>query len=155
MKTKIITDPNEIPPKTHKEMVNMAKKDVAPKIIAKELGINAQVVVSELMKADALRPHEEVTEAAITLLRSNNMELGGLISDTLITSMRKARDLSKDVKTPKELLDNMRVVELAARVAGMIPKENQTNVQVNNIVGFEFIEINGDEIDTIQKDRVQ
>ena len=155
MKTKIIADPSKIPAKKRTEMINMSKNGVGPKLIAKELGINPQVVVSELLKADALRPHEELTEAAITLLRSNNMELGGLISDTLITSVRKARELSQEVKTPKELLDNMRVVELAARVAGMLPKESQTNVQVNNIIGFEFVEVTGDETCTIQKDVIE
>lgn len=90
-------------------------------------------------------------QKAIDNLRSNNYKLSDIIRDAVFKAAEKTRELIVASDNPKDLLDAIRVLETSAKMVGLSPKDSQVNVQINAISGFEFIELDLEEIKQISK----
>jgi len=88
---------------------------------------------------------QEITLQAIDELRSGNMELATKIRTLVHRTIEKANEMVDQVETPLELQTLIRTAEIAAKTVGLAPTESVTNVQINAISGFEFIEIDVEE----------
>ena len=88
----------------------------------------------------------EEQERAITNLRSGNLELSSLVKDAVLASITRASEMIPKTSSPRDLNDCIKVIETASKVVGLSPKESQTNIQINAINGFEFIEYTEDEL---------
>ena len=88
---------------------------------------------------------QEITLQAIDELRSGNMELATKIRTLVHRTIEKANEMVDEVETPLELQTLIRTAEIAAKTLGLAPTESVTNVQINAISGFEFIEIDVEE----------
>ena len=88
---------------------------------------------------------QEITLQAIDELRSGNMELATKIRTLVHRTIEKANEMVDEVETPLELQTLIRTAEIAAKTVGLAPTESVTNVQINAISGFEFIEIDVEE----------
>lgn len=88
---------------------------------------------------------QEITLQAIDELRSGNMELATKIKTLVHRTIEKANEMVDQVETPLELQTLIRTAEIAAKTVGLAPTESVTNVQINAISGFEFIEIDLEE----------
>ena len=88
---------------------------------------------------------QEITLQAIDELRSGNMELATKIRILVHRTIEKANEMVDQVETPLELQTLIRTAEIAAKTVGLAPTESVTNVQINAISGFEFIEIDVEE----------
>ena len=91
-------------------------------------------------------------QQAIDNLRSGNVNLAHLIKDATEQAVRKAAELIKCADNAKDLKDSIAVIESSAKIVGLSPKESQTNIQINAINGFEFIEIDAEEVKQIRYD---
>jgi len=89
-------------------------------------------------------------EKAIEELRSGNTKLASLIKDATMSAVKKASEMIACADNSKSLKDSISVIESAAKIVGLSPKEAQTNIQINAINGFEFIEMDVDEIRQLQ-----
>jgi len=85
-------------------------------------------------------------QKAIDVLRSGNIELAELVKNATRMAVKKAVVMIGKATDPKELQISMSTIESATKVVGLSPKESQTNIQINAINGFEFIEYDGEEL---------
>ena len=88
---------------------------------------------------------EDINTGAIEELRSGNMELATKLRVLIHKTIDKASSMVDEVDTPAELNTIMKTAEIAMKSLGLAPTESITNVQINAISGFEFIEIEHDE----------
>lgn len=88
---------------------------------------------------------QEITIQAIDELRSGNMELATKIRTLVHSTIDKANEMVQEVESTMELQSLIRTAEIAAKIAGLAPTESVTNVQINAISGFEFIEIDSED----------
>jgi hypothetical protein len=87
-------------------------------------------------------------QKAIDELRSGNLKLASLVRDGVNEAVRKSIDLIGSAENANDLLNSIRALETSTKIVGLSPKESQTNIQINAINGFEFVEI--DAIDIAQ-----
>ena len=85
-------------------------------------------------------------ENAIDNLRSDNFELSNLVKSAVNVSVKKSIDMLENIDDPNELLTIVKTIETATKIVGLSPKESQTNVQINAINGFDFVEIDKEEV---------
>lgn len=85
-------------------------------------------------------------ENAIDNLRSGNFLLSNLVKEAVKDSVLKAAEFIRESEDPNDLLTAIKVMETATKMVGLSPKETQTNIQINAINGFDFIEIDVEEI---------
>ena len=83
---------------------------------------------------------------AIDNLRSGNYQLSELMKDTVHNALVKNKQLLEDAEDVDEVLSAIKVVETAGKITGLSPKETQTNISLNAVVGFDFIEVNADDL---------
>ena len=88
----------------------------------------------------------EEQQNAIDTLRSGNGVLANLVKDAVNLAVRKSAMLINDADNPTDLLSSIKVLETSAKIVGLTPKESQTNIQINAINGFEYIEIDANAI---------
>ena len=93
--------------------------------------------------------HKE-NEDAIENLRSKNLVLSSVVRDALMDATVKSRGLINEAESANDLLSAVKVLETAAKMVGITPKEVQANVQINAINGFSFVEIDADDIAQIE-----
>ena len=96
----------------------------------------------------------ESQEKAIESLRSGNTKLAGIIKDATMNAVVKATELINESDNARDLKNCIDVIESATKIVGLSPKEAQTNIQINAISGFEFIEVDEDDIVQIQHSEV-
>jgi len=89
---------------------------------------------------------------AIDTLRSKNVELAGIIGNATVVAASKTAELIGSMDDAKDVLDAMKVFETISKVHGLSPKETQANIQINAINGFEFIELDEEDIKQISLD---
>lgn len=130
---------------TEKEIISLAKKKYTPKEISEKLDLPVAAIFPTLRDKKLMHGHEDITKEAIEVLRHDNMEVAEKIGMLTAKTMDKATQMIDAVETPDELLTIVKVADMVAKIRGMIPKEAQTNIQVNNIIGFEFVSIAGQE----------
>ena len=90
----------------------------------------------------------EEQQSAIDNLRSGNFELSTSVRDAVQKAVSKSAQLISELDDVNELLTAVKVLEVSTKMVGLTPKETQTNIQINAINGFDFIEIG--EADVIQ-----
>jgi len=88
-------------------------------------------------------------QKAIDNLRSGNVQLADIIKDATYAAVEKASEFINTASDSKSLKESINVIESAAKIVGLSPKESQTNIQINAINGFEFIEMTTDDIKQI------
>jgi hypothetical protein len=88
-------------------------------------------------------------QTAIDNLRSGNVKLSTLIKDATYTAVERAVEFINNAEDSKSLKQSIDVIESAAKIVGLSPKEAQTNIQINAINGFEFIEMSTEDIKQI------
>ena len=92
----------------------------------------------------------ESQEKAIESLRSGNTKLAGIIKDATMNAVVKATELIGESDNARDLKNCIDVIESATKIVGLSPKEAQTNIQINAINGFEFVEIDAEDIKQLQ-----
>lgn len=90
-------------------------------------------------------------QKAIDELRSGNLKLATLVRDGVNEAVRKSIDLIGSAENANDLLNSIRALETSTKIVGLSPKESQTNIQINAINGFEFIEIDAVDIAQITR----
>ena len=88
----------------------------------------------------------EEQQNAIDTLRSGNGTLAILVRDAVNLAVRKSAELINEADNATDLLSSIKALETSAKIVGLTPKESQTNIQINAINGFEFIEIDSESI---------
>lgn len=88
----------------------------------------------------------EEQQNAIDNLRSGNFALSNIVKDFASTVAIKASEIARGSEDIKELSECAKTVETVAKMVGLSPKESQVNVQINAINGFEFIEMDDEDI---------
>lgn len=134
-----------------RQVVDLARKNYTPSEISQELSLPIAAIFPTLREKKLMASHEDITKEAINALRQDNMDVAIKIGALTARTMDKAMELVSKADSPEELHTVVKVAEVVARIRGMIPKEAQTNVQINNIIGFEFVSIAGQE-DLVQID---
>ena len=85
-------------------------------------------------------------QTAIDTLRSGNLSLAALVKNAVNDAVRKSAELIQVSDNPVDLLNSIKALETSAKIVGLSPKETQTNIQINAINGFDFIEFDDAEI---------
>ena len=85
-------------------------------------------------------------QSAIDNLRSGNLELSNLVKDAVNKAVKKSAEMMDELEDPTELLTNVKVLSEASKIVGLSPKESQVNMQINAINGFDFIELDEEDI---------
>lgn len=129
----------------HKQVLSLGRKKYTPHQISEELCLPLSAVYEPLRKANLVKKHEDITNEAIEILRHDNLDVAEKLGRVTSRAADKALEMVNSVESADELSTLIKVTEVIARVRGMIPKEAQTNIQVNNIIGFEFVSIEGQE----------
>ena len=89
----------------------------------------------------------EEQQDAIDSLRSGNMSLAQLMKSTVELALEKNKTtLAEGDGDVNDILSAIRVVETAGKIVGLTPKETQTNISLNAVVGFDFIEVDEEDI---------
>jgi len=91
----------------------------------------------------------EVQENARNNLKSGNLELSEVMKNMTLLVVEKAYKIAKDTDDVRELRECINIGESASKITGLSPKESQMNVQINAINGFDFIEIDEEDIKQI------
>ncbi len=81
------------------------------------------------------------TEDAITLLRSDNMEIAAKLKLLVKTTINKSITMAQEAETLTDMYTAIRVAELAGKVVGVVTADTITNVNVNAVTGFTFLPI--------------
>lgn len=83
---------------------------------------------------------------AIDNLRSGNYALSEIMKDAVNVAVQQTANLIHTLKDPDDLLTAVKVLETSSKIVGLSPKETQANIQINAINGFEFIELDTEEV---------
>jgi hypothetical protein len=93
-----------------------------------------------------------IEENAVDNLRSGNVKLATLTRDAIYKAAQKASQFIGESEDSNDLLTNIKVLETATKMVGLTPKESSLNVQINHVTGFDFIEVDSEEIAQLQYD---
>jgi hypothetical protein len=85
-------------------------------------------------------------QTAIDTLRSGNLVLANLVKEAVKDAVHKSAKLITQADTAIDLLNAIKALETSTKIVGLSPKETQTNIQINAINGFSFIEIDSEDI---------
>jgi len=91
---------------------------------------------------------------AIDNLRKGNFALSEVMKDAVNIGVVKASELMEGSDDLNELLTGMKLIETAGKITGLSPREQQMNVQINAISGFEFMELEEEDIKQITIEEV-
>ena len=94
----------------------------------------------------------DIEENAVDNLRSGNVKLAALTRDAIYKATEKASGFIDESEDSNDLLTSIKVLETATKMVGLTPKESSLNVQINHVTGFDFIEVDSDEIAQLQYD---
>ena len=94
----------------------------------------------------------DIEENAVDNLRSGNVKLATLTRDAIYKATEKASGFIDESENSNDLLTSIKVLETATKMVGLTPKESSVNVQINHVTGFDFIEVDSDEIAQLQYD---
>lgn len=75
------------------------------------------------------------------IFNENNNELALNLRKLIHKTVSKANDLIDDCETPNDLLTAAKIAEVAGKMTGIVQEKQQINMQINNISGFTFIEV--------------
>lgn len=131
----------ELTSEQNKEIIKLARAYHTPKEISEKMKLPVSVIYKPLRDAKLIKSQKDINEEAIEILRSDNMEVAYKIGLVTSKAIDKALELVYSSEDVESLQGIVKVTEMVAKVRGMIPKEAQTNIQVNNIIGFEFVAI--------------
>jgi hypothetical protein len=96
----------------------------------------------------------DIQEKAIDNLRSGNLKLSSVVKDFSIMAANKAYEIASRTDDIRELNEATKVIEGVSKMVGLSPKESQLNVQINAINGFDFIEIDAEDIRQLTFDEI-
>jgi len=88
----------------------------------------------------------EEQQKAIDNLRSGNYHLSSTVRDFAKVVAEKALVKVQDTNDIREINEAAKAVETVTKMVGLSPKENQVNVQINAVNGFEFIPLNEEDM---------
>jgi len=94
----------------------------------------------------------DIEQNAVDNLRSGNVKLATLTREAIYKAAQKASQLIDESEDSNDLLTNIKVLETATKMVGLTPKESSVNVQINHVTGFDFIEVDSEEIAQLQYD---
>ena len=94
----------------------------------------------------------DIEQNAVDNLRSGNVKLATLTREAIYKAAQKASQFIGESEDSNDLLTNIKVLETATKMVGLTPKESSFNVQINHVTGFDFIEVDSDEIAQLQYD---
>lgn len=83
------------------------------------------------------------------IFRKDNDILAEKLNRLVHRTVDRALDLVEDSESIQELGSAIKVAETAGKITGIVEDKQQINMQINQISGFTFIEINKE--DTIQE----
>ena len=84
------------------------------------------------MSKEVMTPEEIFT--------SKNDEIALKLRGLVINSIDKANEMIIKADRPEDALVAMKIAEIAGKITGIVKDKAQTNVQINQITGFTFIE---------------
>ena len=85
-------------------------------------------------------------QKAIDNLRSGNYNLSSTVRDFAKVVAEKALTKVQASDDIREINEAAKAVETVTKMVGLSPKENQVNVQINAVNGFEFIPLDEEDI---------
>lgn len=95
---------------------------------------------------DLIKAQEVLQEDSETLALS--------IKKGLVLAVEKANDMISSARSVDTVLTGMKVLDMAGKMTGIIAEKHQTNIQVNMIDGFEYIEIDDEVIKQYQLEQI-
>jgi len=93
----------------------------------------------------------ETQEKAIDNLRSGNYNLSNTVKDFAEVVASKALSIAQVTDDIRELNEATKTMETVTKMVGLSPKESQMNVQINAVNGFDFIELDEDDMKQLEQ----
>lgn len=75
------------------------------------------------------------------VFKSGNQQLANKLKDLVHKAVDKSHDMLEHSENQYELLTAIKIAETAGKITGIVQEKQQINMQINNIAGFTFIEI--------------
>lgn len=76
------------------------------------------------------------------ILQSGNIELARNLKTLIHNVVSKANDMVDNAQRPDELYTAIKIAEVAGKITGIVREKQTINMQINQISGFTFIELN-------------
>jgi hypothetical protein len=88
----------------------------------------------------------DAQQTSLDALRSGNVELATITKNIMLKIAKKTGDMVEEAENVNDLLAASRVMETVTKTVGLSPKESNLNVSINAVNGFDFIEVDEEEI---------
>lgn len=75
------------------------------------------------------------------ILQSGNLELAQNLKRLIHSVVDKANDMVDNAERADELYTAIKIAEVAGKITGIVREKQTINMQINQISGFTFIEI--------------
>lgn len=86
---------------------------------------------------------------AVEHLRSGNMKLAEIKVNALHVAAQRSAEFIASAEDTVELLNGVKVLETIGKMVGLTPKETTANIQINAVNGFDFIELDEEDVKQI------
>ena len=93
-------------------------------------------------------------QSAIENLREGNFNLSNVVKNAVNLTVNKTTELIGTTDDINELLTAIKVIETSCKIVNLTPREAQVNVQINAISGFDYIELDEEDIIQITQEEV-
>lgn len=117
---------------------------------AEKSGITVGALVTHVKRNGLVPARNETLEDALDVFSQGKVQLADKIVTLTNKAVKRAIELVDDADNIGDVKNAILIAETVARMHSLVPKETQVNVQVNAVVGFEFVPVAGTG-DTTQK----
>lgn len=80
------------------------------------------------------------------VLQENNIDLAGKLNKLVNKAVDRADALLDECDDIQDTFTAIKVAEIAGKMTGIVQEKQQINMQINQISGFTFIELNKDAV---------
>ena len=88
----------------------------------------------------------DVQEKSEIELRKDNVILATKLKDLIHKTVERSQEMVDNAKTQNDLYTAIKIAEVAGKITGIISEKSITNVQINQISGFTFVEVDAERI---------
>lgn len=96
---------------------------------------------------------QDIQENSEKILRQDNELLATKLAKLIHKTIDKAGEMVEDADTPSDLYTAIKIAEVAGKITGIVTEKSVTNIQINQISGFTFVEVDKERI--IQERRAE
>lgn len=76
------------------------------------------------------------------IFQSSNKTLADKLRTLVLKSVDKANEMVSEAERPEDIYTAIKIAEVAGKITGIVREKQQINMQINQITGFTFIEVN-------------